>query len=105
MFFFLPICEQVLSDQLSQLGPLQAQIGAGGQIQLVRVGGNATAAGQPIILQTATPTGATQTTTGAQQPQQQASTQQQQTQHHAATQAIFLSNGQQVQRPSGIYFL
>ncbi|XP_022659291.1 nuclear transcription factor Y subunit gamma-like isoform X2 [Varroa jacobsoni] len=70
----------------------QAQLGAGGQIQLLRVTGNGGAASQPIILQ-ATAAGTPQTATAAAQHQNPAPPQ---TQHHAAAQTIFLPNGQQV---------
>lgn len=69
----IQLVPQVIGDQLQQL-PLQAQIGANGQFQLVRVAGqSANAHGQPIILQAA--------------PQSSA---------HSQQQAIYLPNGQQV---------
>lgn len=86
----------MLGDQLSQLSPLQAQLGAGGQIQLLRVTGNGGAASQPIILQ-ATAAGTPQTATAAAQHQNPAPPQ---AQHHAAAQTIFLPNGQQVRKIS-----
>ncbi|XP_003744850.1 nuclear transcription factor Y subunit gamma [Galendromus occidentalis] len=69
----IQLVPQVIGDQLQQL-PLQAQIGANGQFQLVRVANQtANGHGQPIIIQAA----------------QQASA-------HSQQQAIYLPNGQQV---------